>query len=267
MSNRPIGLFDSGVGGLTVFKQLVELMPSENTVYFGDTARFPYGTKSKEEILKYSTQIINFLKTMEVKAVIIACNTVSSSCYNELKNMFDIPIIDIVSAGAIASINSTKNLKIGILATEATVKTGQYKKFLKNIKPAVEVFSVSCPEFAILAEKGLANSKHALKTAKKYILPLLEKEIDTLVLGCTHYPLLIETINQIVPKNISIVDPAVNLIKNTKDILNQKNILNLYNRYPKNQFFISKNSQNFNSISNLIFNKQFDIKNINIDIF
>lgn len=266
MDNRPIGIFDSGVGGLTVLHQVIKALPYESTIYFGDTGRFPYGSKSKEIVLQYSKQIINFLKSHNAKAIIIACNTVGANCYQELKDEFqDIHIIDIVSSGAEEALNNTKNYKIGILATESTVKSLEYEKNIKKLNQNAKVFSVACPEFAPLAENGEINSSLTLKTAEKYLTPLLEKDIDTLVLGCTHYPLLIDSIKQILPKHIFVVDPAINVSRKIKILLQNYNMLNLQQEKMVNEFYVSQKNEKFDFMCSLILNRKYFAQNIDIE--
>ncbi|MDE6182533.1 MAG: glutamate racemase [Eubacteriales bacterium] len=188
---RPIGIFDSGVGGLTVVKEVIKALPEENIVYFGDTARVPYGSKSKETVFNFSCQIIRFLKEQNVKCIIIACNTVSSNCYEDLKKEFpNIPIIEVVNAGVNSAIKTTKSSKIGIIGTEATVKSNQYKLKIQEKLKNAQVFSKACPLFVPLAEEGWFENNITIDISKIYLEELIKNNIDTLILGCTHYPLL-----------------------------------------------------------------------------
>ncbi len=251
--NRPIGIFDSGVGGLTVVKQVIKVLPKENIIYFGDTARVPYGAKSKETVFNFSCQIIRFLKEKNVKAIIIACNTVSSNCYEDLQKEFsDIPIIEVVNAGVNSAINSTKNLKIGIIGTEATIKSNQYSIKIKEKMENAEVFSKACPLFVPLAEEGWFENIVTLNTAKIYLQDLMENNIDTLVLGCTHYPLLKESIKKVLGNKINIVDPAFETSLNMKKFLEKNNLQNKGDAQYK--FFVSDSSEKFDFICSLVKN-------------
>lgn len=262
--NRPIGIFDSGVGGLTVVKQVIKVLPKENIIYFGDTARVPYGSKSKETVFNFSCQIIRFLKEKNVKAIIIACNTVSSNCYEDLQREFlDIPIIEVVNAGVNSAINSTKNLKIGIIGTEATIKSNQYAIKIKEKIENAQVFSKACPLFVPLAEEGWFENIVTLNTAKIYLQDFMANNIDTLVLGCTHYPLLKESIKKVLGNKINIVDPAFETALNMKKFLEQNNLQNKGDAQYK--FFVSDSSEKFDFICSLLLNKKYFAKKINIE--
>ena len=209
MDKRPIGIFDSGVGGLTVVKEVIRELPFEETVYFGDTARVPYGSKSKETVTKFSSQIIRFLKSKNVKAVIIACNTVSSNSFEELREEFpNLPIIEVVGPGAESCIKATKNNIVGVIGTEATIKSGAYEKRIKALDPKIKVYSKACPLFVPLAEEGWTNNEVAKQTANIYLKELIETGMDCILLGCTHYPLLKACIGETVGKEVKIIDPA-----------------------------------------------------------
>ena len=208
MDNRPIGIFDSGVGGLTVVKEIVKCLPNENIVYFGDTARVPYGDKSKDVVTKYSKQIVRFLMTKNVKAIIAACNTVSSNSMEELRKEFDIPFVGVVEPGVKSVLETTKNKKVGIIGTEATVRSGMYSRLIHQADSSIEVFSKPCPLFVPLAEEGWYENDVAKMTASIYLDELICCGIDTLLLGCTHYPLLKQCIGETIGDEIKIVDPA-----------------------------------------------------------
>lgn len=261
---RPIGIFDSGVGGLTVVKEIIKALPEENIVYFGDTARVPYGSKSKETVFKFSCQIIRFLKEQNVKAIIIACNTVSSNCYEDLKKEFyDIPIIEVVNAGVKSAIKTTKNNRIGIIGTESTIKSNQYKLKIKQILSNTKVFSKACPLFVPLAEEGWFESKITVDIAKIYLQELIDNNIDTLILGCTHYPLLENSIKNVIGEKISIVNPAFETALSIKQYLLKNNMQNKNGKEYK--FFVSDESDKFNFICSLLLNKTYYAKKINIE--
>ena len=195
--DAPIGVFDSGVGGLTVVREIIRQLPSENIVYFGDTARVPYGTKSRDTVINYSEQIVHFLMTKEVKAIVIACNTATSYALDVLKDKLDIPIIGVVRPGAITAVNATRNGRIGIIATEGTVGSKIYPRVIREYNPEIQVVQKACPLFVSLVEEGWTNDPVTDEVARRYLRSLLDSNIDTLVLGCTHYPLIRKTIGRI----------------------------------------------------------------------
>ncbi|WP_058485871.1 glutamate racemase [Defluviitalea phaphyphila] len=254
MDERAIGVFDSGVGGLTVVKEIIEQLPNEEIIYFGDTARVPYGSKSKETVTKYSKQIIRFLLTKNIKAIIIACNTASSNSLEEVKKTFDIPIIGVVEPGAVMAYKSTKNNRIGIIGTEATIRSNSYPNAIKKYNKDIETFSLACPLFVPLAEEGWTNNDVAYLVAKKYLEPFKEKDIDTLVLGCTHYPLLKDVIQEIVGDKVSLINPAKEAAKKLKELLILKNQLRVKDN-PKHRFYVSDDTTKFEQIASIALKK------------
>ena len=209
-SELPIGIFDSGIGGLTVLKELMNLIPDENMVYLGDTARVPYGIRSPETIIKYSTSNVNFLLKHKVKMIVIGCNTASAVATDIIKNKFDLPIIDVVIPGAVRAVNSTNNKRIGIIGTRGTINSNAYDREIKKLVPDAETFSLACPLFVSLAEEGICgeNDEIAYLIAERYLSYFMDKDIDTLVLGCTHYPLLIKVIQKAVGESIKLICSA-----------------------------------------------------------
>jgi glutamate racemase len=267
MDNRPIGIFDSGVGGLTVASRVMSQLPNEKIVYFGDTARVPYGSKSKETVTKFAKQDVRFLLSKNVKAIIIACNTVSSNSLEELKKMFAIPIFGVVRPGAKEAAKITKNSKIGVIATSATVRSDAYKKEILKIKPNAEVFSKACPLFVPLAEEGWADEEITRLTAEKYISELLEKGIDTMVMGCTHYPLLKNCIKKVVGDKIVLVDPAYETSLVAKQYLTKNDMLRDSQKEPKHEFYVSDTTETFDKICYEALHKKYETKEINIESF
>lgn len=220
MDNRPIGIFDSGVGGLTVVKAVMEILKNESIIYFGDTARVPYGSKSKETVTKFSAQIIRFLQTQDVKAIIIACNTVNSNCIEELRALFPgLPIEGVVEPGVRMALKETQNNKVGIIGTEATIASGKYPYLLKEQRPEMEVYDKACPLFVPLVEEGWANHKITKEVIEEYLLPLAKEDIDTLILGCTHYPMLTDKIGDVVGDQIKLINPATEAAFSIKRLL------------------------------------------------
>jgi len=207
--NRPIGIFDSGLGGLTVVKAIQKELPQEYLVYFGDTARIPYGNKSPDTIIRFSRQIIRFLISREkVKAVVVACNTSSAWALEAMRKEFKIPIWGVIEPGASAAVEVTCNGRIGVIGTEGTVYSEAYPKAIHRLMPKAKVFSKACPLFVPLVEEGKVRGPVAEAVVREYLKPLLKEKIDTLLLGCTHYPLLKETIQENVGKEVQIVDSA-----------------------------------------------------------
>lgn len=265
MDNRPIGIFDSGVGGLTVVKEVIKELPFEETIYFGDTARVPYGAKSKETVTKFSSQIIRFLKSKNVKAVIIACNTVSSNCFEELTSEFpEIPIIEVVGPGVESCLKTTKNNIVGVIGTVATIKSGAYEKRIKALKPEIKVYSKACPLFVPLAEEGWTDNLIVQKTAEIYLKDIIEKGIDSILLGCTHYPLLKACIGKTVGENVKIVNPATATAKKMKDFLEENNMLNEGNT-EKHTFYVSDNTEKFNDICSVTLKHKYEAQKVDIE--
>lgn len=248
MDSRPIGVFDSGIGGLTVVKEIMEQLPNEDIVYFGDTARVPYGTKSKETVTRYSFQCIKFLLEKNVKAIVVACNTASASSLDAAKQSFDIPFIGVVEPGAITACQTTKSNKIGIIGTEGTVSSGAYEKAINIINDNVKILLKACPLFVPIAEEGWQNTEIARLTAYEYLTDLKEKGIDALVMACTHYPLLENTISKVMGENIVLVNPAYETAKSLKDILNELSLQNKDGAKTEYEFYVSDNPVKFKKI-------------------
>ncbi len=238
--NRPIGVFDSGVGGLTVVGQMREILPHEDLVYFGDTARVPYGTKSKETITRFSIENVEFLMRHDVKLVVVACNTASSLSLDFLKRCFKVPIIGVIEPGAKAAVGSTRNGRIGVIGTAATISSGAYEKAIKKIKPDSSVFTGSCPLFVPLVEEGWADKKVSGEIASIYLSPLKKKRIDTLILGCTHYPILKNVIRKVMGGRVLLIDSAKEVAKEARLILDSCGLLNrAQDKEPVYKFFVS----------------------------
>jgi glutamate racemase len=206
-SARPIGVFDSGVGGLTVFRAIARALPHEALIYLGDSARVPYGTKSPATIVRYSLEAAQHLCERDVKMMVVACNTATAAALPALQQRLSIPVIGVVEPGARAAVAATKG-RIGVIATEGTVKSQAYTRAIKALRPDVEVIESAAPLFVPLAEEGWANTHVAREVAEIYLTPLMDAGIDTLVLGCTHYPILRGTIEKVVGDKVKIVDSA-----------------------------------------------------------
>ena len=206
--DAPVGVFDSGVGGLTVAREIMRNLPSEKIVYFGDTARVPYGSKSKETVIRYSRQIIRFLQEQQVKAIVVACNTASAFALDTVRDEFDIPIIGVIESGAKVAAARTRNKRVGIIGTVGTVGSGIHAQYLKKLDPGITVFGKACPLFVPLVEEGWLHDPVTVEVASRYLKELQDKDVDTLILGCTHYPLIRSTIRQVVGEEVCLVNPA-----------------------------------------------------------
>lgn len=223
--DAPIGIFDSGVGGLTVAEEVMRQLPAEKIVYFGDTARVPYGSKSKDTIVRFSRQIIRYLKTWDVKAIVVACNTASALALPEIQKELDIPIVGVIEPGARVAAEITKNGRIGIIGTEGTINSHIHTKLIKDEKPSYEVTEKACPLFVPLVEEGFfLDTPVTYEIAGKYLEVMKEKDIDTLILGCTHYPFLRETIKNIMGEGVNLVNPAYETARELKKLLSELGI-------------------------------------------
>jgi len=217
--NKPIGVFDSGVGGLTVVRELIKELPHEDIIYFGDTARVPYGAKSKATILKFSIENVLYLLRFKVKLAIIACNTSSAVALEQLRANFRVPILGVIAPGARAAVSLAKNSRIGVIGTSATIASGAYERAIKENAPSAKVFSQSCPLFVPLVEEGWVKNDIAFEIARRYLSPLKKKRVDALILGCTHYPLLKGAIKNVMGSGITLVDSAQELAKEARALL------------------------------------------------
>ncbi len=245
---QPIGIFDSGIGGLTVVKEVLRYLPNESIIYFGDTARVPYGTKSQSTITEFAIQDVNFLLERGVKAVISACFTVSSNAMDVLTSKFDIPILGMVEPG-VSAIKKTGARFIGIIGTQATIESKSYERRLKEEIKGVKVVSRACPLFVPLAEEGWVNNDVAKMTVKKYLLPLKKKGIEALVLACTHYPLLKKAISEFMGKDVKIILPGQELSFLLKQELARLNIENNTRNKGKMEVYLSDIPRNFERIA------------------
>ncbi len=257
-SSRPIGVFDSGIGGLTVVKELSRLLPDERIIYFGDTARVPYGNKSKETVIHYSLQIAYFLLKKKIKLLVVACNSASSVSLPTLKRHFHIPIVGVIEPGAKSAILASSNNSIGVIGTLGTVSSHSYQKALKKVNGKVKVHQQACPLFVPLAEDGWNKTKIAQDVSNEYLKALPKKGIDTLILGCTHYPLLKEVIQNSVGKKVKLIDSGIETAKEVKKILEKKNLLNNYKQTERNHsvFYVSDFPHKFKEVSQRFLSKE-----------
>ena len=250
----PVGVFDSGVGGLTVAREIMRQLPNENLVYFGDTARVPYGSKSRDNIIRYSRQIIHFLKTKGVKAIVIACNTASALALDVVREESDIPIIGVVEPGARAALQITQTKKIGVIGTEATVQSAMYGKIIKGLDPTVSVIGKACPLFVPLVEEGFAKHKVTEEIIDYYLASMKESDIESLILGCTHYPLLRSRIRAYLGDKIQLVNPAYETAMDLKYILKESGMENAgkEGEHATYSFYVSDAADKFKQFANSI---------------
>jgi glutamate racemase len=241
----PIGIFDSGVGGLTVVKSLLERLPGENFIYFGDNANVPYGNKTQEQLMTYAVNILNFFKAREVKAVMVACGTHSSVTLPQLQGHYHFPMLGVLKAGARSATQVSKNHRVGVLATEATVNSRAYTREIKAIKAEYQVFEMACQRFVPLIESGVLSGEEINHAVREYVTPLLDNGIDTLVLGCTHYPFLSQPLKEFVGRDVELVDPSLETIEELKELLIQNDLLNNAGREPRREFYVSGHPEPF----------------------
>lgn len=251
-SEAPIGVFDSGIGGTTVVRELIARLPNEKIIYYGDTARVPYGNKSAETIVTYSRQIAHFLISRGVKAIVIACNTASAIALEVLRRELPVPVIGVVMPGAKAAARSTKNKKIGVIATRATINSCIYEAYLQKTNPDIEVYKQACPLFVPLVEEGWINDDITTQIIHRYIDNLLSKGIDSLVLGCTHYPLLADRIAEVAGPGVTLVNPAFECAKDFRDVLEDNELLCTSDKPPVHEFYVSDGPVAFAKFANTI---------------
>jgi len=237
--NKPVGVFDSGVGGLTVVKQIFRKLPKEQVIYFGDTGRFPYGIRSAEVIKSFSRQNVNFLLEQKVKIIVVACNTASAHALDYIKKIFNIPMVGVIEPGAKAAAHYTKNSRIGVIGTEGTIESSSYTKALLKINPRLKVFSMACPLFVALAENGYINKEAAYLIAEDYLGFMKQKNIDTLVLGCTHYPPLKNVIRKVMGKHVRLVDSAEETARSVKALLADLQLNSRAKKVKAHKYFVS----------------------------
>jgi glutamate racemase len=255
---KPIGVFDSGIGGLTVVKRLASTLPNENIIYFGDTARVPYGSKSNSTVIEYSIQNTKFLLQKNIKALVVACNTASSIAIPDLKKMFNIPIIGMIEPGSRMALSKTHNKKIGVIGTRATISNLAYSKEIKKMNNKAEVFEKPCPLFVPLAEEGWIKHRATYEIAEEYLKELREEEIDTLVLGCTHYPILTEVIQKVIGSKVSLIDSGVASSELIKMELEKFNLLSDSGTTGSQEYYVSDIPAKFKEVAELFLGREID---------
>lgn len=242
---RPIGVFDSGIGGLTVLKEIIKEMPNEATIYLGDTARVPYGIRSPETVIRYSFENTRFLFSKDIKLLVVACNTASSISLNTIKSSVPIPVIGVIEPGAKAAVRATRNKRIGVIGTEATIKSGSYSRAIRAIDREIEVFGLPCPLFVPLVEEGWTEGKVVTMIAERYLKKIKDKRIDTLVLGCTHYPLLKNVISRVMGGNVRLIDSAVEVAQEIKATLESGGLKRNDKKRPLREFYVTDSPERF----------------------
>jgi glutamate racemase len=247
---KAIGIFDSGVGGLTVVKAVAAALPQEDTIYLGDTARNPYGTKSPETVIRYSRQIAAYLMSRDIKLLVVACNTASAVALSALQSELSIPIVGVIEPGARAAAGATRSGKVGVIGTAATVGSSAYTKAIKKIDPAIEVVTRACPLFVPLAEEGWVDNEVARLTARLYLEPLKAEGVDTLVLGCTHYPFLKEIIGEVMGPQVVLVDSAEQTALTVAQILSERNLLRPSGEKGNHHYFVTDIPAGFIRVGN-----------------
>jgi len=245
---KPIGIFDSGIGGLTVLKEICKKLPKENTVYLGDTARVPYGIRSPETVTRYSLENTKFLFSKEVKMIVVACNTASSVSLEAIRDSVPVPFVGVIEPGAKAAVAATVNKKIGIIGTEATIKSNSYARAIMNLDNTIEVFGMACPLFVPLVEEGWTEGKIAEMTASEYLKEIKSKDIDTLVLGCTHYPLLKGVLSKVMGKSVNLIDSAIETALEIEKILLDLSLLNTSGDNISREFYVTDSPDKFKTI-------------------
>jgi glutamate racemase len=249
VKDSPIGVFDSGIGGLTVMRALIKVLPYESIIYFGDTARVPYGTKSPATIVRFSLESVEFLLERDVKCVVVACNTSSAHALPVLRKYFKVPIIGVIQPGAMAAVKATKNKRVGIIGTQATVRSKAYEEAIKHLDPAVRVVSQSCPLFVPLAEEGMTRGKECESIIQHYCKSLKRSAIDTLILGCTHYPLLAATIQKILGRSIHLIDSGRQTAVDVQGLLMGMDMLCDKRSKPSYRFYVTDENEHFQTLS------------------
>jgi glutamate racemase len=261
-----IGVFDSGVGGLTVAREIIRQLPGENIVYFGDTARVPYGIKSAQTVIRFSVENILFLLKQDVKLICVACNTASSLALPSIRNNFRVPIIGVITPGAREAVYASQNKRIGVIGTKGTIKSRTYETEIKQLEPKVKVTAVACPLFVPFVEEGWLSGEVVLSVARKYLEPLRKARVDTVILGCTHYPLLKPVIQEILGKDVILIDSAKQVAFEIKKILASEDLLSRNNgRAAKHKFYVSDNPEWFSSLAQRFMGRKLmNVRKVNV---
>lgn len=263
---KPIGIFDSGVGGLTVVKEVFNILPGEDIIYVGDTARVPYGNKSHQTVTRYSFEIADFLLSKDIKILVVACNTASALSLNDLKERYRIPVVGVIAPGAVKAVKSTANFRIGIIGTEATINSNAYNKAIEKLSANAKIFNKACPLFVPLAEEGLIEDEITFLTAQKYLKEMRHARIDSLILGCTHYPILKKVIKRVMGNGVYLIDSAKEIACEVDRILKNKGLKRIQENNTGNyEFFVTDFPERFKKVGKIFLGKNLNqVKQINV---
>ena len=266
MNNKKIGVFDSGLGGLTAVKQIMKELPNESIIYFGDTGRVPYGTRSRDTILKYTRGDIRFLKTFDVKVIVIACGTASSAALPMIKDEFDIPIVGVIDAAVYAAVRATKNKKIGVIGTSGTIKSGEYEKQIHEYDGSMQVYEKACPLFVPLVENGHFDTPVTRLVVEEYLEEIKKEGVDTLILGCTHYPLLEKVIGEYMGKDVTLINSGAEVAKYLKKKLD--NEMSHSEKPDRNQYtyYVSDDISSFEELGGIFLEREINGQVNKVDI-
>ncbi|MED3645913.1 glutamate racemase [Halalkalibacterium halodurans] len=249
--DRPIGVIDSGLGGLTVAKELIRQLPKEELIYIGDSKRCPYGPRPPHEVRTYTWQMIEYLTKQEIKMLVIACNTAAAVVLDEVKEKLSIPVVGVVQPGAISALKVTKNEHVAVIGTTGTIQSGAYEHTLKKINNRVQVESLACPPFVPLVERGIFSGPEALETCSETLKPLQGKGFDTLILGCTHYPLLKPVIQEVMGSDIQIISSGDETAREVSGLLYHKQRLRTCNEAPEHHFYTTGDAKSFKRLADV----------------
>ena len=266
MNNKSIGVFDSGLGGLTAVKQIMQELPNENIIYFGDTGRVPYGTRSRDTILKYTRGDIRFLKTFDVKIIVIACGTASSAALPMIKNEFDVPIVGVIDAAVYAAVRATKNKKIGVIGTSGTIKSGEYEKQISEYDSSMQVFTKACPMFVPLVENGYFDSPVTRLIVEEYLEEIRAQGVDTLILGCTHYPLLEKVIHEYMGDGVTLINSGAEVAKYLKKKLDDEMAHSEKVDEQQYRYYVSDDISSFEELGGIFLEREINGQVTKIDI-
>ncbi len=258
-NQKAIGVFDSGIGGLTVVRALLEKLPNENIVYFGDTARVPYGPKSPQVVREYTVDDTDFLLSKDVKMIVVACNTVSAVALDVVQKRANLPVTGVIIPGAEAAMKATVHKRVGVIGTIGTINSNAYANELKRLQSTVHVFGKACPLFVPLVEEGWLDNKATELIAAEYLFPLAAEKIDTLILGCTHYPLLKKTISKATKGMVTLIDSGEATAATVEKILGDHKLKNTSAQKPNIQFFVSDAPEKFTSVGELFLGRKLGV--------
>jgi glutamate racemase len=263
-NTSPIGLFDSGVGGLTVVKEMLRQLPQEDLIYVGDNARCPYGSRPANEVRDFSFEIMDFLIEQGVKMIVIACNTATAASLEEAKLRYPVPVLGVITPGSRAAISSSRTGRIGVIGTEMTVKTGSYSQEIHRINPRLQVMSQACPPFVRIVEEGDIFAPESEQIIAEYLQPLTEEMIDTLILGCTHYPLLQPVIQKVVGKRVELISSAEETAREASLILADRDLLNRGNMYPVHHYYTTGDTGHFLQVAEQWLEQHIEVTNLRL---